>query len=206
MLVLERAEGEAVWIGRNVRAIVKSVRQGNRVRLAFDAPMSVPILREELMDAPGQWPSVGRVLIIDDDPVHRTLMRQAAARAGVRTIYAIRSVERFEQLVGAFGGEDGLEPPDVVLCDYRLAGRSGPDAVRWLREQHLLGGAPIVMVSSVTDPRCIHDCIAEGANAFVQKSGDASEFIRRVQVTLEFWIEVATHVQYEPWRVPAGVT
>ena len=47
MLILQRKEGESLLIGDNVEISVLSVEAG-RVRLAIQAPRSVPILRSEL--------------------------------------------------------------------------------------------------------------------------------------------------------------
>jgi carbon storage regulator CsrA len=47
MLVLSRKPGEKVVIGNGITVTVVEVR-GNRVRLAFDAPDQVRILRAEL--------------------------------------------------------------------------------------------------------------------------------------------------------------
>lgn len=50
MLILGRKEGEALLIGDDIRISVVSAERG-RVRLAIDAPKSVPILRSELRSA-----------------------------------------------------------------------------------------------------------------------------------------------------------
>jgi len=47
MLILQRKVGESLLIGDNVEISVLSVEAG-RVRLAIQAPRSVPILRSEL--------------------------------------------------------------------------------------------------------------------------------------------------------------
>lgn len=47
MLVLSRKENEVVHIGKDITVTVVSVR-GNKVKLAFDAPMEVPIHRAEV--------------------------------------------------------------------------------------------------------------------------------------------------------------
>lgn len=48
MLVLSRKPGEKVVIGANITLTIVEVR-GNRVRIAFDAPDEVCILRGELV-------------------------------------------------------------------------------------------------------------------------------------------------------------
>jgi carbon storage regulator len=47
MLVLTRKEGQKVVIGDNVVVTVLSI-QGNTAKLGFEAPVEVPIHREEL--------------------------------------------------------------------------------------------------------------------------------------------------------------
>ena len=53
MLALSRKPGEQVVIGNDITLTVVEVN-GNRVRLAFDAPDQVRILRAELACRPGE--------------------------------------------------------------------------------------------------------------------------------------------------------
>ncbi len=50
MLVLTRKPKEAIVIGENIRVHVIQV-QGERVRLAIEAPTEVPVHREEVYEA-----------------------------------------------------------------------------------------------------------------------------------------------------------
>lgn len=59
MLVLSRKPGEKVVIGNNITLTVIEIN-GNRVRIAFDAPDQVRILRSELV--------CGRDGTLDADP------------------------------------------------------------------------------------------------------------------------------------------
>ncbi|MBY0589345.1 carbon storage regulator [bacterium] len=47
MLVLTRRAGQAVYLGSNIKVTMVKVR-GGEVRLAIEAPRSVPVLRDEL--------------------------------------------------------------------------------------------------------------------------------------------------------------
>lgn len=50
MLVLSRAENEAVMIGDDVRVVIVRSSDG-KVRLGIEAPKSVPVHRQEVYDA-----------------------------------------------------------------------------------------------------------------------------------------------------------
>lgn len=50
MLILQRKEGESLFIGEDIEVTVLSV-EGNRVRLALEAPKNIVILRSELKKA-----------------------------------------------------------------------------------------------------------------------------------------------------------
>lgn len=49
MLILNRRVGEAIRIDDDIRVVVLA-NDGNRVRLGIEAPSSVGILREEIVD------------------------------------------------------------------------------------------------------------------------------------------------------------
>lgn len=48
MLVLSRKAGESVRIGHDIKLVVYQIRDGRKVRLAFEAPKHVEIHREEV--------------------------------------------------------------------------------------------------------------------------------------------------------------
>ena len=50
MLILRRKSGESIVIGDNINVTVLDINEGS-VRLAIDAPKSIPILRSELLQA-----------------------------------------------------------------------------------------------------------------------------------------------------------
>ncbi|MFV0515930.1 MAG: carbon storage regulator CsrA [Aminipila sp.] len=50
MLILTRKQGEAFLLGDNIEISISEIN-GDRVRIAINAPKDVKILRKELMDA-----------------------------------------------------------------------------------------------------------------------------------------------------------
>jgi len=49
MLLLSRKAGEAIYIGKDIRVVVKEIR-GGRAMIGIVAPKDVLILREEIAD------------------------------------------------------------------------------------------------------------------------------------------------------------
>ena len=49
MLVLSRREEESIFIGDNIKITVLEIRRG-QVKIGFDAPKELNIVREELLD------------------------------------------------------------------------------------------------------------------------------------------------------------
>lgn len=50
MLVLSRMKSESIMVGDNIKITVVEIR-GERVRLGFDAPVEVPVHRQEVFEA-----------------------------------------------------------------------------------------------------------------------------------------------------------
>lgn len=50
MLVLSRHKNEKIIIGDNITVMVIEIR-GDKVRLGIDAPMDIPVHREEVLNA-----------------------------------------------------------------------------------------------------------------------------------------------------------
>lgn len=71
MLVLFRWEGESIYIGDDVKVKVNEVGPG-WVRLAIDAPKSISIIREELLQATRE----NKKAIADKDELNKEVFSQ----------------------------------------------------------------------------------------------------------------------------------
>jgi DNA-binding NarL/FixJ family response regulator len=70
---------------------------------------------------------------------------------------------------------------DGVVCDLRLTGRSGPDAVTFLVER----GHRVLATSGVAGPEEILDVIASGARGFVAKTAPVPTFMQAIDDVIE---------------------
>ena len=96
------------------------------------------------------------VLVVDDNPDHRTLIRMRLERAGV----AVRE---------AGSGEDALAQLDgahLVLCDYQLPGMNGLETLAAIRAA---SDCSVIMVTSAGSSELVIDALRLGAVDYLVK-------------------------------------
>jgi two-component system response regulator MtrA len=111
-----------------------------------------------------------RILIIEDDPVTRQLVRVAV------------EPQNYE-LLEAPTGDDGLslarsEDPDLILLDINMPGMSGLDVCRKLRAEGSL--VPIIMLTAKTDTIDKVVGLEVGADDYVTKPFEVRELVARI--------------------------
>jgi len=112
------------------------------------------------------------VLIVDDDPKFRILVRALCERAGLQ-------VEEAADVSGALLAAEEA-PPDLVLLDVRLPGASGYEVYRELRDRDQT--LPIIFVSGErTDAYDRTVGLLLGADDYIVKPFDPDELIARVR-------------------------
>jgi len=102
-----------------------------------------------------------RVLIIDDDPILRHM---------VRSILELAEYEAFE----AVDGPDGLaqaarRDPDIILLDLMMPGMDGYETCRGLKADPTTTDIPVIFVTASADPTLNRRAYAAGAVACIPK-------------------------------------
>ena len=104
------------------------------------------------------------VLVVDDDPRSRELMRIVLAAEGCRVQLA---ADGFEAL-----GMLRAQAPDLVLVDLRMPGMHGLEFCRRVRATDGVAEIPVVVLSGVTDEASRAEVLAAGADGFLAKPMD----------------------------------
>lgn len=118
-----------------------------------------------------------KVLIIDDDPVIRLLLRGVANKMGIGLI------------VEAENGEKGLAEaervkPDVVLLDIMMPGMSGFEVCRKLRAAPCFNNTAILIQTGLERNEQRIECFTVGASDVVSKPLNISELTARLKTHL----------------------
>ncbi|VAX09262.1 HD-hydrolase domain [hydrothermal vent metagenome] len=113
-----------------------------------------------------------RVLIVDDDPVHRIMEREILSTSDYMLQEAANSEEALEILK--------REDFDVVLLDKCMPDMDGDQLCREIRGQLQLSLLPIIMVTGYNQCEEMMISMLAGANDFINKPYNPSELIMRV--------------------------
>ncbi|MDX1599888.1 MAG: response regulator [Anaerolineales bacterium] len=103
----------------------------------------------------------GRILIVDDDPVFCSIMKELLRRHGYRSSIAYSVPEALETLRDCV--------PDLVLTDIMMPEVDGLTLLRYLRADPQLSSVPTVVVSArvmEADQRAAREA---GADEFIEK-------------------------------------
>jgi len=119
----------------------------------------------------------GTVLVIDDDDQIRSLI--------VRLLTPMGNV-----LKEAASAEEGLErlrdaPPDLVLLDMQLPGRSGHEVLEEIRGDPRTRLIPVVMITGAATHELKLKAIEAGVTDFIAKPFSPEELVARVRALLD---------------------
>ncbi|HEY3132833.1 MAG TPA: response regulator transcription factor [Acidobacteriota bacterium] len=117
--------------------------------------------------------SAGRILVVDDDPQIRRVMRMALVAQG----YEISDVRSGEEALERFRGEKF----DLVLLDMNMPGLGGVETCRLIRSESDV--AIIVLTIRDTEQDKI-DALDAGADDYVTKPFSTPELLARIRAAL----------------------
>jgi two-component system KDP operon response regulator KdpE len=130
-----------------------------------------------------------RVLVIDDEPPIRKLLRVGLTAHGYQIIEASSGKMALELLGG--------EPPDLVVLDLGLPDMQGHDLLRAMRARN--DRVPIVVLSSRDDEAGKVQALESGADDYVTKPFGMDELLARMRAALRHQLQ--THGERPIFRV-----
>ena len=112
------------------------------------------------------------ILIVDDEPMARTLLRLMLVRSGYEVIEAVDGYDALEKLRTIL--------PDLVVLDVMMPGLNGFDVCSSIREGQATSRIPVIMLSAKTDTASVSQGMDVGATRYLTKPVSPDELTRQV--------------------------
>ena len=112
------------------------------------------------------------VLVVDDDPKNRKLLRDLLGVKGYAVVEAMNGREGVKQAQATL--------PDLILLDMQMPVMDGFDAVRMLKGNEKTKSIPIWALTSYAMAGDEKKVRAVGCDSYITKPIDTRDFLRRV--------------------------
>jgi two-component system KDP operon response regulator KdpE len=113
------------------------------------------------------------VLVVDDEPPIRRLLRTTLTADGCRVVEADNAATALRQL--------GAEKPDLIILDLGLPDKGGLELIPQIRKSSTV---PIIVLSARHDERSKVEALDLGADDYVGKPFSMAEFMARMRAAL----------------------
>ena len=140
------------------------------------------------------------ILLVDDDPEDRMLIREALAEANITNPLA--EIEDGDQLLRylAERGRNGGATDGLILLDLSLPGKDGLQVLRELKQDPQLRRIPVVVLTTSTAREDVEESYLLGASSYISKPTAFGELVQVMRTLGDYWfaavrlpVEVASH-------------
>jgi CheY-like chemotaxis protein len=136
------------------------------------------------------------ILLAEDDPDDRALLRDAFHEAGLRA--QLHFVEDGRELLDSLrssrsdAGENANSAPSLILLDLNMPRMDGHTALARIKEDPDLKKIPVVVLSTSRAREDILRAYDLGANSYIAKPSSFSGLVQTVNTLNDYWLETVT--------------
>jgi CheY-like chemotaxis protein len=137
-----------------------------------------------------------RVLVAEDDPDDRLLIKEALEESGFSP--DLRFVEDGEELMdylrrgGEYGGSEASPRPGLILLDLNMPKKDGRDALAEIKADPDLRRLPVVVVTTSRVHEDILRCYDLGANSYITKPVTIADLLDTFKTLGKYWLEIVS--------------
>ena len=135
----------------------------------------------------------GIILLAEDNSNDALVVGLGFRIAGITDeLVVVRSEEEFVRFVKAEGvlSDSEYAIPRLILLDLEMSQLDCLAVLKWLREQPLWSCVPIIALTSSPYLRELTRAYQLGANSFLTKPGDLSQFVAKISQMADSWLRV----------------
>ena len=132
------------------------------------------------------------ILLVEDNPDDEALTLRAFKQNNIRNdvVVAHDGVEALDFLfgTGTYQGRDMSVQPQLILLDLKLPKLDGLEVLKRLRADARTQCLPVVVLTSSKEDQDLIQSYHNGANSYVRKPVDFSQFIEAVRQLGLYWL------------------
>ena len=135
------------------------------------------------------------ILVVDDDPGQRSLLRSFLQGQGLTVTVAASAREALDML--------DASTPDMLISDVRMPGMTGLELLEQVAERY--PGLPVLLVTAYADIRDAVGAMRSGAVDYLEKPIDLDELLAAVRRGLALAASGPVQVAMEGMTIPEGI-
>jgi two-component system response regulator len=140
------------------------------------------------------------ILIVDDDPDCRLLIRDAIAQCKVSNdVHEAGNGDEALAFLRRRGNHAAAPTPGLIFLDLEMPGMDGQAVLKQIKADPALRHIPVVMMTGVADERQMQLAAANGANSYTLKPASAELFLQTVLASTNYWLNIH---QYPEHHIP----
>jgi two-component system response regulator len=134
------------------------------------------------------------ILLVEDNSDDVEITLRAFRKSNVLSeIVVVRDgVEALDYMfaAGTYAGRTTNSPPDLILLDLKLPKVGGLEVLRRLRGEERTRRVPVVVLTSSNEEKDIQSSYDLGANSFVRKPVDFTQFVVVARQLGQYWLVI----------------
>jgi two-component system chemotaxis response regulator CheY len=137
----------------------------------------MPMYRSDLWF--GALTGNGRVLVVDDEPLVRQVVRMTLEKAG----YDVLEAENGEKAIEVINENENPLVLDVVICDIRMPKINGVEAIEYFQRQY--PHVPLIVLTGYPDTNMAVSFMRHGVVDYLVKPVDAERLKAAVMEAMD---------------------
>ena len=138
-------------------------------------------------------PTLGTILLVEDEAADSLLIQRAFEQAGVQnpiqTLANGDKVLSYLEGIGEYNDRNKYPMPVFILLDLKLPGMSGLQLLKWIRTRKELRRIPVVVLTSAEEDASVQSAYEAGANSYLLKPANRSEISRVIELVQNYWLQ-----------------
>jgi CheY-like chemotaxis protein len=161
--------------------------------VGFPANVMPKLAQVQLLNAGAPFP----ILLVDDDPDCRLLIRDAVAECKVaNAVYEVANGMEALEFLSQSGPYADAPRPGLIFLDIEMPGMNGQECLKRIRSNTAFKEIPIVMMTGVSDEAEMRRAAENGANSYTIKPANAEQFLRTVLASTNYWLTIHQYPQH----------